>query len=93
MLLECAVAALSVATTLNYAPANDKVYSNSASDVVPWLLIVALLARSGPISLTTKIDGLAANYVMSSICNTAAGAMGGHQSRYKTMQRRQQVCL
>ena len=61
MLLECAVAALSVATNPNYAPDNDTVYSYSALDVVPWPLI-ALLARSGPI-LGPKIDGSAANYV------------------------------
>ena len=84
MLLECAVAALSVATTPNYAPDNDTVYFYSALNVVSWPLI-ALLARSRWANLRTKIDGLAVNYVMSSIC-TVVGAMGGRQSRYNTMQ-------
>ena len=47
-LLESAVTALSVATTLNCALDIDAVHSESALDVVQWPLI-ALLARSGPI--------------------------------------------
>ena len=53
MLLECAVAALTVATTLNYVPDYDTIYSYSALHVVPWPL-TALLARSGPIVVGLK---------------------------------------
>ncbi len=46
MVVERAVAARSVATTLQYAPDNDTVYSYSTVDAAQWPL-KALLARYG----------------------------------------------